>query len=180
MGFGIPGFECWPSFCIQKYLFFRSFFEVPIFIDLERFGMVWAGSGAGLGNVWGRFGRVWREFGQGLGRTWRGLDENQVQSLVLMALGLVLACQILGSKMIFGVFNGAGMFKKCLGTFVWSFELMFLDVWGWCSKATGQNKVGPADRAQRSAAPPQVGSRVLNFKSKSWPKIYHRCSASKA
>ena len=37
---------------------------------------------------------------------------------------------------------------------------MFLDVWGWCSKATGQNEVGPADRAQRSAAPPQVAPRA--------------------
>ena len=33
-------------------------------------------------------------------------------------------------------------------------------------------KGGTAECAERSAAPPQVGSRVLNFKSKSWPNIF--------
>ena len=76
-------------------------------------------------------GRVW----EGLGKVWGGFGE---------AFGLIL-----DSKMMFGDQSGAGMFKKWLGTFVSSFDLVFLDVGGWGSKATGQNEVGPADRAQR-------------------------------
>ena len=102
-------------------LFFWSYHFLSIF---EHFGKVLGGFGEDLGRVW-----------EGLGKVWGGFGE---------AFGLIL-----GSKMMFGDQSGAGMFKKCLGTFVWSFELMFLDVWGWCSKATGQNEVGPADRAQR-------------------------------
>ena len=52
---------------------------------------------------------------EGLGRLWGGLGE---------ALGLIF-----GSKMMFGGQSEAGMFKKCLGTFVGSFQLMFLDFW---------------------------------------------------
>ena len=37
---------------------------------------------------------------------------------------------------------------------------MFLDVWGGCSKATGQNEGGLADCALHSAAPPQVAPRA--------------------
>ena len=44
-------------------------------------------------------------------------------------------------------------------------------VWGWfgkvlerCSEATGQNEVGPADRAQRSAALPKGVQGVLDTK----------------
>ena len=74
-----------------------------------------------------------------MGKVWGGFGE---------AFGLIL-----DSKMTLGDQSGAGMFKKCLGTFVGSFELMFLDVWGRCSKATGHNEVGPADRAQRLNPP---------------------------
>ena len=57
-----------------------------------------------------------RPFWQGFGRVWGGLGEG---------LGLSF-----DSKMMFGGQSEAGMFQKCLGTFVGSFELMFLDVWG--------------------------------------------------
>ena len=109
----------------SKNQFFSVFFWCCIFLSIfERFGKVLEGFGEDLGRAW-----------EGLGKVWGGFGE---------AFGLIL-----GSKMMFGDQSGAGMFKKCLGTFVWSFELMFLDVWGWCSKATGQNEGGPADRAQR-------------------------------
>ena len=84
-------------------------------------------------------------FGEDLGRAWEGL--GKVWGGFGEAFGLIL-----DSKMMFGDQSGAGMFKKWLGTFVSSFDLVFLDVGGWGSKATGQNEVGPADRAQRSAA----------------------------
>ena len=48
---------------------------------------------------------------------------------------------------------------------------MFLDVWGGCSKATGQNEGGPADCALRSAAPPQVAPRA-KFQIKVLANIY--------
>ena len=105
-------------------LFFRYYNFLSIF---ERFEDVLEGFGEDLGRVW-----------EGLGKVWGGFGE---------AFGLIL-----DSKMMFGDQSGAGMFKKCLGTFVWSFELLFLDVWGGCSKATGQNEGGPADCALRSAA----------------------------
>ena len=131
----------------------------PFFID---FGKVWGPWKSGVGPLFGsknqffslffwccdfwsifeRFGEVLEGFGEDLGRAWEGL--GKVWGGFGEAFGLIL-----GSKMMFGDQSGAGVFKKCLGTFVWSFELMFLDVWGWCSKATGQNEVGPADRAQR-------------------------------
>ena len=81
-------------------------------------------------------------FGEDLGRAWEGL--GKVWGGFGEAFGLIL-----DSKMMFGDQSGAGMFKKWLGTFVSSFDLVFLDVGGWGSKATGQNEVGPADRAQR-------------------------------
>ena len=55
-------------------------------------------------SIWEGFGRVWGGLGEGLGRVWGGFGE---------AFGLIL-----GSKMMFGDQSGAGMFKKCLGTFV--------------------------------------------------------------
>ena len=64
----------------------------------------------------GRFGEDLGRAWKGLGRIWGGLGEG---------FGLIF-----GSKMMFGGQSEAGMFKKCLGTFVGSFELMFLDVWG--------------------------------------------------
>ena len=105
--------------------YFTFFFDVAIFY---RFSSVLGRFWEGLGRIWGGLERVWGRFGGRFGE----------------AFGLIL-----GSKMMFGDQSGAGMFKKWLGTFVSSFDLVFLDVWGWCSKATGQNEVGPADRAQR-------------------------------
>ena len=66
--------------------------------------------GSILGGFWEGLGRAW----EGLGMVWGGFGE---------AFGLIL-----GSKMMFGYQSGAGMFKKCLGTFVSSFDLVFLDV----------------------------------------------------
>ena len=109
----------------SKNQFFSLFFRYCNFLSIfERFEEVLEGFGEDLGRAW-----------EGLGKVWGGFGE---------AFGLIL-----DSKMMFGDQSGAGMFKKCLGTFVWSFDLVFLDVWGWGSKATGQNEVGPADRAQR-------------------------------
>ena len=78
----------------SKTNFFHSFFEVPIFY---RFWSV-------LERFWEGLGRVWEGFGEGLGKVWGRFGE---------AFGLIL-----GSKMMFGDQSGAGMFKKCLGTFV--------------------------------------------------------------
>ena len=114
----------------SKNQFFSLFFRYCNFLSIfDRFEEVLEGFGEDLGRAW-----------EGLGKVWGGFGE---------AFGLVL-----GSKMMFGDQSGAGMFKKCLGTFVWSFELMFLNVWGWYSKATGQNEVGPADCVQRLNPPP--------------------------
>ena len=57
-----------------------------------------------------------KTFWKGFKRFWKGFGEG---------LGLIF-----GSKVIFGGQNETVMFKKCLATFVGSFELMFLDVWG--------------------------------------------------
>ena len=95
----------WASFWLRKSifsLFFSSYYFLLIF---ERFEEVLEGFGEDLGRAW-----------KGLGRIWGGLGEG---------FGLIF-----GSKMMFGGQSEAGMFKKCLGTFVGSFELMFLDVWG--------------------------------------------------
>ena len=54
--------------------------------------------------IFGRFSKVLGRFWKGLGRVWEGFGEG---------LGLIF-----GSKMTFGGQSGAGMFKKCLGTFV--------------------------------------------------------------
>ena len=63
-----------------------------------------------FGKVWGEFGEGFEDiFGEGLDRLWGGaIDQN-----VATGFGLIF-----GSKMTFGGQNGAGMFKKCLGTFV--------------------------------------------------------------
>ena len=109
----------------SKNQFFSLFFRYCNFLSIfERFEEVLEGFGEDLGRAW-----------EGLGKVWGGFGE---------AFGLIL-----DSKMMFGDQSGAGMFKKWLGTFVSSFDLVFLDVGGWGSKATGQNEVGPADRAQR-------------------------------
>ena len=50
-------------------------------------------------------------FGEDLGRAWEGL--GKVWGGFGEAFGLIL-----DSKMMFGDQSGAGMFKKCLGTFV--------------------------------------------------------------
>ena len=71
-------------------LFFRYYNFLSIF---ERFEDVLEGFGEDLGRVW-----------EGLGKVWGGFGE---------AFGLIL-----DSKMMFGDQSGAGMFKKCLGTFV--------------------------------------------------------------
>ena len=63
-----------------------------------------------------RFSSVLARFWEGLGRIWGGLGEG---------FGLIF-----GSRMMFGGQSEAGMFKKWLGTFVSSFDLVFLDVWG--------------------------------------------------
>ena len=96
-------------------------------------------------------------FGEDLGRAWEGL--GKVWGGFGEAFGLIL-----DSKMMFGDQSGAGMFKKWLGTFVSSFDLVFLDVGGRGSKATGQNEVGPADRAQRLNPPhPAKDGRRMRF-----------------
>ena len=124
------GFGGLGIFLASKINFCSLFFRYCNFLSIfERFEEVLEGFGEDLGRAW-----------EGLGKVWGGFGE---------AFGLIL-----DSKMMFGDQSGAGMFKKWLGTFVSSFDLVFLDVWGWGSKATGQNEVGPADRAQRSAAPP--------------------------
>ena len=64
---------------------------------------------------------ILKGFGEDLGRAWEGL--GKVWGGFGEALGLIL-----GSKMMFGDQSGAGMFKKCLGTFVSSFDLVFLGV----------------------------------------------------
>ena len=56
-------------------------------------------------------------------------------------------------------------------TFIWSFSLMFPNGRGWYSQATGQNEVGPADRAQRSAAPSKVVRSVLDVHYKFYPSF---------
>ena len=113
-------------------------FLLCFFIDV---GWIWGGFGEGLGRGLESLGASWVAFGASFfgGFIWNGLWEG---SWSLRGL-------ILDSKMMFGDQSGAGMFKKWLGTFVSSFDLVFLDVGGWGSKATGQNEVGPADRAQR-------------------------------
>ena len=70
-----------------------------------------------------------------MGRVWEGLGEG---------VGLIF-----GSKMMLGSQSEAGMFKKCLGTFVGSFELMFLDVWGDILKPLARTRL--ARRIARSA-----------------------------
>ena len=77
-------------FLAPKINFFRSFFEDAIFY---RFSSVLGRFWKGLGTVWGGLGRVWAGFGEGF-------------SLIF------------GSKMTFGGQSGAGMFEKCVGTFV--------------------------------------------------------------
>ena len=77
-------------FLAPKINFFRSFFEVAIF---NRFSSVLGGFGEGLGRVW-----------EGLGKVWGGSGE--------------VFRLIFGSKMTFGGESGAGMFEKCVGTFV--------------------------------------------------------------
>ena len=140
---------------------FPLFLDLQFFIDFKAF--------------WKGVERLWEGFGEDLGRAWEGL--GKVWGGFGEAFGLIL-----DSKMMFGDQSGAGMFKKWLGTFVSSFDLVFLDVGGWGSKATGQNEVGPADRAQRSAAPPQVGAARARFQIKVFAKYLSspRCSASKA
>ena len=89
---GSPDFGVGPLFGSKKHfsLFFRCCNFLSIF---ERFGEVVEGFGEHLGRAW-----------EGLGKVWGGFGE---------AFGLIL-----GSKMMFGDQSGAGMFKKCLGTFV--------------------------------------------------------------
>ena len=77
-------------FLAPKINFFRFFFDIAIFY---RFSSVLGRFWKGLGRIWGGLGRVWGRFGEAFGLT-------------------------LGSKMMFGDQSGAGMFKKCLGTFV--------------------------------------------------------------
>ena len=121
---GSPDLGVGPLFSSKNQLF-SLFFRYCNFLSIfERFEEVLEGFGEDLGRAW-----------EGLGKVWGGFGE---------AFGLIL-----DSKMMFGDQSGAGMFKKWLGTFVSSFDLVFLDVGGWGSKATGQNEVGPADRAQR-------------------------------
>ena len=67
---------------------FPLFLDLQFFIDFKAF--------------WKGFGRVLTGFGEGLGKAWGGFF-----------LGLIF-----GSKMMFGGQSEAGMFKKCLGTFV--------------------------------------------------------------
>ena len=130
---GSPDFGVGPLFG-SKNQFFALFFGCCYFVSIfERFWKVLEGFGRDLGRAW-----------EGLGKVWGGFGE---------AFGLIL-----DSKMMFGDQSGIGMFTKCLGTFIWSFGLMFLDPR--VGKATDQNEVGPADRAQRSAAPPQVAPRA--------------------
>ena len=73
---------------------FSLFFRYCNFLSIfERFEEVLEGFGEDLGRAW-----------EGLGKVWGGFGE---------AFGLIL-----DSKMMFGDQSGAGMFKKCLGTFV--------------------------------------------------------------
>ena len=82
-GFGIPGFECWASFWLQKSIFFTLFLKLPLFIDFKAFweglGRILGRFGERLGRVWENLGRVLEVFREGLGRIWGdATDQNEV------------------------------------------------------------------------------------------------------
>ena len=92
----------------SKNQFFSLFFRYCNCLSIfERFGEVLEGFGEDLGRTWEGLGKVWGGFGEGLERAWEGLEVWEA------FFGLIF-----DSKMIFGGQSEAGMFKKCLGTFV--------------------------------------------------------------
>ena len=56
----------WPSFWLQKSIFFAFFLKLPFWVDFrafwESFGRVWGGFGEGLGGFGEGLGRVWGSF----------------------------------------------------------------------------------------------------------------------